>query len=110
MNSGQLSIDFYAAQYPQRAGFKAEGASEDAARQVNAGRARVHEQITALLFNRGGMTASEVAAAIGLAEDYVSPRLSELFRLSRVAKAGRRLTDARAAQGKRVAETVYEAI
>ena len=66
--------------YPNRPGWKESTTSRDAAEKVAARAPSLRDQVLQLLVNvwPAGMTADEVASAIGRTEFSVRPRLSEL--------------------------------
>ena len=80
------------AAYPDMPGFKAQGASQEAAKAIT-GIAKTLRTRALLCISRtpGGMTADEVAAELGASPFAVRPRVTELNRLGLIERAeGRR--------------------
>jgi hypothetical protein len=83
------------AAYPDAPGFKAEGASKEAANAM-AGTARTLRARALLCISRtpGGLTADEVAAELGASPFAVRPRITELNRRGQIERADERRRNA----------------
>jgi hypothetical protein len=75
--------------YPERPGFKAIGASEEAARHVAGDAARLRAEVLAELHNGPG-TADEIAKRMQRSPLSIRPRVSELKAMSKIAATGER--------------------
>jgi hypothetical protein len=91
------------ASYPRRPGFKASGASEEAARHVAGGAARLRAQVL-LELNRGSGTADEIAVRMRRSPLSVRPRMSELRALGLITA-----TDERRRNDSGMTATVWKA-
>lgn len=85
----QAAFNFTA--YPARAGFKAEGTSEDAANAIEGSGRAANLRIAVLGFyaKRTG-TADECAEALGESPFSIRPRCSELVKQGRLVRTGER--------------------
>jgi hypothetical protein len=77
------------AHYPERPGFKAFGASEEAARQATGSAARLRRAVLAELRVRPG-TADEIAARLRRSVLSIRPRVSELKAMKEITTTGER--------------------
>lgn len=86
MNQAQLDFT-----YPSRAGYKAEGTSQDAANAIE-GSGRAARLRTAVLgfYARQNGTADECAEALGESPFSIRPRCSELVKQGRLVRTGER--------------------
>lgn len=81
----------YAERYPLYPGFKTGGTSLEAAEKVAPGAASLRARVLkCLLEHPDGLTADEIATAIGRSPLGVRPRLSELLRLDAIKESGAR--------------------
>jgi hypothetical protein len=79
------------ARYPQAPGFKARGASQEAARHVAASASRLRAQVLEELRRwPGGRTADEIANSLHRSPLSVRPRLSELKTMGKILASGER--------------------
>jgi hypothetical protein len=78
-----------AAQYPERPGFKAFGASKEAAGQAAGSAARLRRAVLAELRVRPG-TADEIAARLRRSVLSIRPRVSELKAMNEITTTGER--------------------
>ena len=87
MNQPQLDFT----RYPERAGFKAEGESQDAANAIE-GSGRAARLRTAVLahYATHESTADECAEALGESPFSIRPRCSELVKQGRLVRTGER--------------------
>ena len=77
--------------YPARAGFKANGPSEEAAHRVSSGAAKMRAAVLAQIASKpDGATADEAAKDLNLSVLSVRPRVSELNRLGEIEQTGAR--------------------
>jgi len=75
--------------YPQFAGFKKSGTSEQAAKEVTPSINESQKKIIWLLHNIGPMTADEIAVHLHKTVLYTRPRLSELVAKKLIFDTGR---------------------
>jgi predicted ArsR family transcriptional regulator len=87
----QLTFDDV--RYPQNPGYKAEGTSREAAEKVAGGSEKARGQILSLLWKSEPMRADQIAAHFGWTVLYTRPRVSELFKMKAIKKAGRSRND-----------------
>lgn len=82
--------------YPLSPGFKKSGTSEDAARSMRPRSSRLRELALQLIARHaGGLTADEVAEALGESVLAIRPRITELKELGQIhEKRGERRTNA----------------
>jgi hypothetical protein len=86
--------DLFEPSYPTRPGFKAHGASEQAARKIAATASILRDRVLVEIGeSTRPPTADEVADRIGKSVLSVRPRLSELRRLGKIVPAGERRTN-----------------
>lgn len=87
----QQAIDFSAQRYPDRAGYKALGTSQDAANAIEgSGQAsRLRSAVLAFYGRRSG-TADECAASLGESILSIRPRCSELLTAGKLYRTGER--------------------
>ncbi len=77
--------------YPDAPGFKVIGPSEDAAISIAARAPRIRDAVLDVIANNpAGITADEIASALGLSILTVRPRVSELHRLGEIRATGDR--------------------
>lgn len=77
--------------YPERAGFKAEGTSQDAANAIEgSGRAALIRSRVLAYYDGHDATPDEVAEALGESILSVRPRVSELFKQGKLRLTGKR--------------------
>lgn len=77
--------------YPDAPGFKAIGPSEDAATSIAPRAPRIRDAVFNVIANNpAGITADEIASALGLSILTVRPRVSELRRLGEIRATGDR--------------------
>lgn len=77
--------------YPDSPGFKAPGASEDAANAIAPRAPRIRDAVLGVIAEAAApVTADEIAAALGLSILTVRPRVSELHRLGEIRPTGDR--------------------
>lgn len=78
--------------YPRSPGYKRPDTSKEAADKVKARAPRVRDHVMRIIRNSGrrGLTADEVATAIGRKELYIRPRVSELYAMGFITKAEER--------------------
>lgn len=87
MNQPQLDFTTY----PNRAGFKAEGTSQDAANAIEGSGRAANLRIAVLgFYARQNGTADECAEALGESPFSIRPRVSELTKQGRLVKTGER--------------------
>lgn len=80
--------------YPtERPGFKEHGTSKEAAEKIAGTSEAARGKILSLLWKMPPMTADEIAAEMGWTVLYTRPRVSELFKMNAIKKAGRRKND-----------------
>lgn len=84
----QDELQFGPAKYPNAAGFKKEGTSEEAAASITDAKDS-HRRILDIL-KTGDFTADEIAAKMGVTVLYCRPRCSELMKLGRIIETGER--------------------
>ncbi|MGO3931788.1 HTH domain-containing protein [Rhodopseudomonas pseudopalustris] len=81
--------------YPDSPGFKAHGPSEDAAAKMAPRAPRIRNTVLdEIAKHPAGVTADEIAAALGLSVLTVRPRVSELRRLGEIRATGDRRCNA----------------
>jgi hypothetical protein len=79
------------ARYPQTPGYKAHGASHEAARQIACSISRLRAEVLAELDRwPGGRTADEIANSLRRSPLSVRPRLSELKTMGKIVASGER--------------------
>ncbi|WP_398483575.1 hypothetical protein [Tardiphaga sp.] len=76
--------------YPESPGFKVAGASQEAAEAIAPQAPRVRDRVLQCIRMLPGMTADEIAAALGLSILTVRPRVSELHRQGEIQPTGGR--------------------
>ena len=87
----QTIIDFSARRYPDRAGFKEQGTSQDAANAIEGSGRAANLRIAVLgFYARQSGTADEAAAALGESPFSIRPRCSELVKQGRLVRTGER--------------------
>jgi len=87
----QTIIDFSARRYPDRAGFKEQGTSRDAANAIEGSGRAANLRIAVLgFYARQSGTADEAAAALGESPFSIRPRVSELTKQGRLIRTGER--------------------
>ena len=89
--TGQTAFDFSARRYPDRAGFKEQGTSQDAANAIEgSGRAARLRDAVLRFYATNTATADECAAALGESPFSIRPRVSELTKKGRLIRTGDR--------------------
>lgn len=87
----QVAFDFNARSYPDRAGFKVAGTSQDAANAIEgSGRAARLRDAVLRYYATHVSTADECAAALGESPFSIRPRVSELTKQGRLIRTGER--------------------
>jgi hypothetical protein len=87
--TAQQSLDF--TRYPERAGYKADGTSQEAARAIEGSGRAARLRIAVLgFYARQSGTADECAAALDESPFSIRPRCSELVKQGRLVRTGER--------------------
>lgn len=76
--------------YPDRPGYKTEGTSKEAATAITGHAKTVRDRVLAYITEHAGITADEIANAMGLSILTVRPRVSELRRQGWIEPTGER--------------------
>ena len=88
--AAQLTIEDAMARYPHQPGHKEHGGtSEEAAKKVAGSSEAARGMILSLLWKMPPMTADQIATEFGWTVLYTRPRVSELYKLNAIKKAGR---------------------